>query len=180
MGVLRAECNEFLVTNVVKILSSRIFPAYSQIGTCVCMCVWVCMCVRVCALRWTKSRADIWYACVLYHSWHEPKKVSIANSPPFWSMSAILYLAKKKLIQKCNEGCQLEQFTDPALYFPHFCTHCSCVLTTSKRSMHWENENIYLIFFYTISHYIMIHLVTINCMPVVSVIVNSHKTNTFH
>ena len=54
---------------------------------------------------------------------------------------------QEKRTQKCTEGCQLEEFTDPVFYFPRLSSRSGYV---SKRSMHWENENVYLVFFHTI------------------------------
>lgn len=147
-------CKDYIFKNFPCQLTNR--------NMCVlCLRLCVCACVpswkqQVHRYEFEKGGADIWYACVLYHSWHEPKKVPIPNYTLFWSLSAIPVPScttwQQNLRQKCNQCCQPDEFHDPAFYIPSFSTDCSCV-TSSKRLMCWENENIYQIFILFFSVY---------------------------
>lgn len=92
-------CKDYILKNFPCQLPNR-----NMCECCVCK-------LKSSRLTEVKNRhADIWYAYVLYHSWHEPKKEAIPNSPPFWSMSVIQCLAWTLGELRC----QLEEFHSSA------------------------------------------------------------------
>lgn len=117
------------------------------------------MCVNVHARvvhRGGKSRANIWYACVSCHSWHDPKEVPVPNSPPFWSLSVSKTYAEMQWGLSAGTVYRSSFLISPFQHLLQLCQHHQQKINTS-------------------GHYVMIQLVPINCTPVD---LNSHKTNT--
>lgn len=119
------------------------FPCQLSNSNMCVLCPYGCVLdVQVESSRLTEVKtrhADIWYAYVLYHSWHESKKEAIPNSSPFWSMSVILYLATKPAwTLKCN-GVSWKDFTaqlftsrPPLQHSLQLCQHQTNALAEEK------------------------------------------------
>lgn len=120
-GVLRAECNEFLVTNVVKIISPRFFFS--------CQLTNGNMCVNVRASvhrhggeGWWCRGAGAEQTCgmlLFYIIADMSQRRCLFPTPHLFDQCLQYCTWQEKLRQKHTEGCQLEEFTDPHFFaFP--------------------------------------------------------------